>query len=113
MNDEELHSVADLYRQIEDLKRENDRLTEILGLKSSRNLERPHANQSGSLELESPLSSIALRHQSRKLRFSNRFLSVVTMFMRCDGRAHERESTVGHLRWREALPTLDRRTKSI
>jgi superfamily II DNA or RNA helicase len=58
MNDEELHSVADLHRQIEDLKRENDRLTEVLGLKSSRNLERPHANQNGSVELESPLSLV-------------------------------------------------------
>ena len=58
MSDEELYDVADLRRQIEDLKRENDRLTEILGLKSSRNLERPHANQSGSFELESPLSLV-------------------------------------------------------
>lgn len=58
MNDEELHNVADLHRQIEDLKRENDRLTEVLGLKSSRNLERPRANQNGSVELESPLSLV-------------------------------------------------------
>ncbi|HVB70924.1 MAG TPA: hypothetical protein VND83_05410 [Acidimicrobiales bacterium] len=58
MNEEELQNVADLRRQIEELKRENARLTEILGLNPSRNLEVPPVNQSGPVELEIPLSLV-------------------------------------------------------
>jgi len=54
MNDEELQIVANLRRQIEELKRENDRLTEILGLKPTRILERPTVNLGGPTKHEAP-----------------------------------------------------------
>jgi hypothetical protein len=54
MNDEELQIVANLRRQIEELKRENDRLTEILGLKPTRSLERPTVNHGGPTKHEVP-----------------------------------------------------------
>jgi hypothetical protein len=54
MNDEELQIVANLRRQIEELKRENDRLTEILGLKPTRSLERPTVNHGGPTKHEAP-----------------------------------------------------------
>jgi superfamily II DNA or RNA helicase len=53
MNDEEPNNAADLLRQIEELRRENDRLKGILGLGSSSNRER-HQVQSASVEHEIP-----------------------------------------------------------
>jgi len=58
MNDEEPQIVAELRRQIEELKRENDRLTEILGLKPSKGLQHPAVNLSGPTEHEAPLSHV-------------------------------------------------------
>ncbi len=55
MNDEELQNVADLRRQIEELRRENDRLTEILGLKPPTNIDRSQVNKSGPVEHDIPV----------------------------------------------------------
>ncbi len=55
MNDDELQIVVNLRRQIEALKQENDRLTEILGLKSSGSPKDPVADQGVPSEFETPL----------------------------------------------------------
>ena len=55
MNDDELQNVTNLRHEIEELKRENDRLAEILGLKSSGTSERREVSPSDPTELESPL----------------------------------------------------------
>ena len=58
MNDEEPEIISDLRRQLEELKCENNRLTEILGLKLSNGLEHPALSQSKSTEHEVPLSPV-------------------------------------------------------
>jgi hypothetical protein len=58
MNDGEPPIVADLRRQIEELKRKNDRLIEMLGLQPSRTLELIPAGQSGRIEREVPFALV-------------------------------------------------------
>jgi superfamily II DNA or RNA helicase len=55
MNDDELQNVADLLHQIEELKRENKRLAEILGLKSRATSEHREDSQGDATELDAPL----------------------------------------------------------
>ncbi len=82
MNDEELQIVANLRGEIEKLKRENDRLTEILGLKSSRNREHPAVNQSGPTEHETPLSLVdrSSSPQSKVAFFQSLFVGRVDVY---------------------------------
>jgi hypothetical protein len=114
MNEEELQTDADLRRQIEELKRENERLIEILGLKSSRNLERPQVNQSGPVEHEAPLSLVdrSSSPESKVALFQSLFVG------RDDVYALRWESgRTGKHGWspavREVLPTLDRQARSM
>src|ERR1039458_10324656 len=55
MKDEELRIIGELRHQIADLQRENDRLAEILGMKTSSPAKRLETSQSTDTELDLPL----------------------------------------------------------
>jgi hypothetical protein len=58
MNDEEPQIVDELRHQIADLQRENDRLAEILGIRSCATAKRLEISQSVDTQLDSPLFQV-------------------------------------------------------
>lgn len=113
MNEDELLIVTNLRDQIEELKRENNRLAEILGLQSTATLEGEEGSQGAPTQFDTPpilvdrTSPVEAKIELFRSLFVGRD-DVYALRWEAEGR----ESTVGRPPFWVVSPTPNRRVRS-